>query len=129
MTATATRAPQFFTCMCSAKPEPHLAPVQRVLVAGVPDVDRRLVHRALRDVQYDLSLFYGPDVVMVVTFEGEETRAIAAARAWAIANGIAQEPRGEEGVSVNLVFTDPADRPVWGERRPVDRPTFFYEAA
>ncbi len=106
-----------------------MAPVQRILVAGVPDVDRRLVYRALGDVHYDLSLFYGPDVVMVVTFEGEETGTIAAARAWAAANGIAEESRGEEGVSANLIFTDPADRPAWSERRPVDRPTFFYDAA
>ncbi|MFF8387707.1 hypothetical protein ACF053_29275 [Streptomyces kanasensis] len=129
MTATATRAPQLFTCTCDAKPEPHLAPVQRILVAGVPDVDPDLVRRALEEVRYDLSLFFGSDVAMVVTFEGEETGTIAAARAWATANGIAEEPRGEEAVSANLTFTDPADRPAWGERRPVDRPTFFYDAA
>ncbi|MEU3220918.1 hypothetical protein [Streptomyces sp. NPDC006971] len=130
MTATATRAPQLFTCTCSAKPEPHLTSVQRILVAGAPEVDPQLVRRALEDVRYDLSLFYGPDVFMVVTFqEGEETGTVAAARAWATANDIAEEPRGEEFISANLIFTDPADRPAWGERRPVDRPTFFYDAA
>ncbi|MFF2928066.1 hypothetical protein ACFVTP_37710 [Streptomyces celluloflavus] len=129
MTATATRAPQLFTCTCSAKPEPHLASVQRILVAGVPEVDPQLVRRALEDVRYDLSLFYGSDVFMVVTFQEEGTGTVAAARAWAAANGIAEEPCGEEIISANLIFTDPADRPAWGERRPTDRPTFFYDAA
>ncbi|MGW1819059.1 hypothetical protein ACWCQM_36550 [Streptomyces sp. NPDC002125] len=131
MTATATRAPQLFTCTCTAKPEPHLASVQRILVAGASEVDPQLVRRALEDVRYDLSLFYGSDVFMVVTFQegDEESGTVAAARAWAAENDIAEEPRGEEIISANLIFTDPADRPAWGERRPVDRPTFFYDAA
>ncbi|MGA5643378.1 hypothetical protein ACPCTN_32130 [Streptomyces cinereoruber] len=129
MTATETRAPEFFTCTCSVESKPHQAPVQRILVAGAPGVAPQLVHRALGDVHYDLTLFYGPGVVMVVTFEGEETGTIAAARAWAAANGIAEEPRGEEIVSAHLTFVAPADRPAWGERRPAARPTFFYDAA
>ncbi|MFE4264550.1 hypothetical protein [Streptomyces sp. NPDC056883] len=129
MTATATRAPEFFTCMCDAKPKPHLAPVQRVLVVGAPEVDPTRVHEALWDIRYDLSLFYGPDVVMVVTYQGEETGTVAAARGWAAANGVAEERRGGEIVSASLVFVDPADRPGWHDRRPSTSPAYLYDAA
>ncbi|RPK32374.1 hypothetical protein EES39_38470 [Streptomyces sp. ADI92-24] len=126
---TATRAPQLFTCTCDAKPEPHPAPVQRIMVAGAPGADPQRVHEALWDVRYDLSLFYGPDVVMVVTYQGVETETVKAARDWAAMNGIVEERRGGETVSANLIFINSADRPAWGERRPVDRPTFLYDAA
>lgn len=126
---TATRAPQLFTCTCDAKPEPHLAPVQRIMVAGAPGVGPQRVHEALWDVHYDLSLFYGPDVVMVVTYQGAQTETVKAARDWAATNGIAEERRGDEIVSANLIFINPADRPAWGERRPANRPTFLYDAA
>ncbi|MFE2529906.1 hypothetical protein ACFXEL_37410 [Streptomyces sp. NPDC059382] len=129
MTTTETRAPEFYACTCDAKSRPHLAPVQRILVVGGPEVAPARVHEALWDIRYDLSLFYGPDVVMVITYQEEETGTVAAARDWAAANGVADERRGDEAVSASLLFLDPADRPGWSERRPAAGPAFVYDAA
>lgn len=128
---TPTRAPLIFFCMCPEKPKEHVHAVQRILVSGVPDADPQLVGRALEDIRYDLTMMYGPEVVMVVTYqEGEGAGTVAAARAWAIENGIAEEPRGEEIVCADLTLINSADRPAAEERRPVGvRPTFYYDAA
>ncbi|MBD2829857.1 hypothetical protein ID875_20960 [Streptomyces globisporus] len=122
---TTTHLPRYVAlCTCDARPKSHLAAVQRILIAGAPEADPQLVRRALDDVHYDLSVLYGSDVLMVVTFrEGDETGTVAAARAWAAENGVAEES-GAMSFNANLIFTDPADQPAWGSAaRPAGPPS------
>ncbi|MEU9482015.1 hypothetical protein [Streptomyces sp. NPDC048191] len=117
---TATRAPQFFTCICDLHPEPHPQPVQRIVVTPAAIVDPDGIRDALMNVWYDATLFYGPDVVMVVAYEeGEATGAAEAAREWAAAQGFAAEPYDGEFVTVRVA---PEGAPqASGEDRPVYR--------
>lgn len=115
---TATRAPQFVPCTCGRKAEPHLMPVQRVLVASSAQVDPEGVRDALEAVWYDATLFYGPGVVMSVAYEGEATGASEAACEWADAVGFAVEPYAGEFVAAHLApegveYAPGDDRPVY----------------
>ncbi|QIP74674.1 hypothetical protein [Streptomyces sp. VN1] len=120
MTSTATRAPQLFTCTCDAQPEPHLMPVQRIVVTPAADVDPVGVLDALTMAWYDATLFFGPDVVMVVAYEeGDTTGAVKIAREWAAAQGFAAEPYEGEFVTVRVAPEGVPQAP--GEDRPVYR--------
>ncbi|MFJ8388528.1 hypothetical protein ACIQ9Q_29205 [Streptomyces sp. NPDC094438] len=119
MTATATHAPQLFTCACDVKPEPHLVSVPRVLVAADPQVDPERVRDALTGVWYDLTLFYGPGVPMVITYEGEATGAAKVARDWATEHGFAAESYDGEFIAANVAPEGAAY--VAGEGRPTYR--------
>ncbi|MFC8224115.1 hypothetical protein ACFUTY_38860 [Streptomyces sp. NPDC057362] len=117
---TATRAPQFFTCTCDRYPEPHRMPVQRIVVTPAAVVDPDGIRDALMSVWYDATLFFGPDVVMVVAYEeGEETGAADAAREWADAQGFAVEPYDGEFFTVRIAPEGAPQAP--GEDRPVYR--------
>ena len=117
---TATRAPQTFTCTCELRPEPHQLPVQRIVVTPAAVVDPDGIRDALMNVWYDATLFFGPDVVMVVAYEeGEETGAAEVAREWAAAQGFAAEPYDGEFVAVRIAPEGAPRSP--GEDRPIYR--------
>ncbi|MYS37215.1 hypothetical protein K388_07464 [Streptomyces sp. KhCrAH-43] len=120
MTGTATRARQFYTCTCDARPEPHEMPVQRIVVAPAADVDPVGVLDALTLAWYDTTLFFGPDVAMVVACEeGEETGAIEVAREWAAAHGFAVESYEGEAAAARVAPDGAPQAP--GEGGPVYR--------
>ncbi|GHH25587.1 hypothetical protein [Streptomyces rubradiris] len=114
------KAPQFFTCTCTAKPGPHLAPVQRIAVAAAADFDADALRDALMQVWYDATLFYGPDVVMVVAYEGDGgAGAAAVAREWAGNHDFAAEPHDGEPVAARIAPEGVPQAP--GESWPVYR--------
>jgi hypothetical protein len=89
---TAILTPHFVTCNCDAKPEPHLAPIPRVIVASTQQVDPEVIRDLLEAVWYDLTLFFGPDVPVFIAYDGEATGAAEAACEWADVQGFAVGP-------------------------------------
>ncbi|MFG2162843.1 hypothetical protein [Streptomyces olivaceus] len=117
---TATRARQLFDCTCDRRPEPHLTPVPRVVITPADIADPSGIWAILAEVWYDLTLFHGPKVPMIISYEqGESTGAADAACAWAVAHGFPAEPHDDEFVTLRIA---PYGFPqVLGEDRPVYR--------
>jgi hypothetical protein len=114
-----TCAPQFAACACGHGSEPHLMPIQRILVTDSVQVDPESVRDALEAIWYDATLFFGPGVVMSVAYEGEVTGAAEAACEWADALGFAVEPYAGEFIAARLVPAGAGRAP--GDGRPVYR--------
>ncbi|MFJ5645893.1 hypothetical protein [Streptomyces sp. NPDC093223] len=99
---TATRTPQLVPCTCGCGSEPHMVPVQRILVTGSAQVHPEVIRDALEEFWYDATLFYGPGVVLSVAYEGEAIGAAEVACEWADARGFAVEPYAGEFIAARL---------------------------
>ncbi|MFD8387581.1 SLOG family protein [Streptomyces sp. NPDC059679] len=83
----------------TAAPAPFRIWPQRVLIAGASEwSEPGQVHDALTDVWHDIVSLYGPEARMIVMHADEETGAVAAARDWAHAHGIPDEPHAVNGL-------------------------------
>jgi hypothetical protein len=119
---TATRNPHFITCGCDAKPEPHLIPIPRIVVASTEQADAGVVRDLLEAVWYDLTLFFGPDVPVFVAYDGEATGAAEMACEWADAQGFATGPYDGGYVAACIAPEGVECAPA------VDRPAYRYAA-